>query len=181
MTKQEIRKENLKRRSRLLGREEKNKTICQRFLSLAQYRAASTVMIYLSYRSEPDTHALATQILQDGKRLCAPVCGQNGLMDSYVFSDLSSLSPSEMQILEPPRDKPVLPDEIDLIVVPGCAFNESGYRLGYGSGYYDRYLRRTHAFTCGFFYDALKTDFTPEETDVPLHCIITETRIYHFT
>ena len=70
--------------------------------------------------------------------------------------------------------------EKGVIIVPGCAFTQNGYRLGYGGGYYDRYLPKTRAFTCGFFYEALKTEFLPEKTDIPLHAVITEEQIYHF-
>ncbi|MBQ7792732.1 MAG: 5-formyltetrahydrofolate cyclo-ligase, partial [Clostridia bacterium] len=86
---------------------------------------------------------------------------------------------SEKGILEPPRQKPVLPEDIDFIIVPGCGFTETGYRLGYGGGFYDRYLPKTNAVTCGFFYEALRTEFIPEETDIPLDIILTEKNIYY--
>lgn len=180
MNKQDIRKENLKKRRLLQNREEKDKAILERFLSLTQYKTAKTVMTYLSYKSEPDTLALAEKMIQDGKTVCAPVCGEHGQMDSFAFSDLSLLHRSSMGIWEPPEDRLIPPEDIDLIIVPGCAFTKNGYRLGYGGGYYDRYLPKTHAFTCGFFYEALKREFPSEETDVPLHAAITEEQIYLF-
>lgn len=180
MNKQELRKENLKKRRLLTERKEKDLTIAEQFLSLKEYQTAKTVMTYLSYNSEPDTLELTKQMLQDGKTVCAPVCGTSGQMESYAFSDCSVLNRSAMGILEPPKDKLILPKEMDLIIVPGCAFTQNGYRLGYGGGYYDRYLPKTRAFTCGFFYEALKTEFLPEKTDIPLHAVITEEQIYHF-
>ncbi len=181
MTKQEIRKESLKKRVELTNRAAMDTAIHRRFLAQDFYQNAKTIMTYLSYKSEPDTHALIKQMLADSKRVCAPVCGEKGQMESFAFSDFALLAPSRMGILEPPKDRLVLPEEIDLIIVPGCAFEEHGFRLGYGGGYYDRYLPKTRAITCGFFYEALKTAFPPEETDVPLHAIITEKNIYHYT
>ena len=102
MNKQEIRKENLKIRRLLSGREEKHIAIIEQFLSLEQYKTAKTVMTYLSYNSEPDTLELTKQMLQDGKTVCAPVCGTSGQMESYAFSDCSVLNRSAMGILEPP-------------------------------------------------------------------------------
>ena len=180
MTKQETRKEYLKRRAQLFNRAEWDKMICQQFLSSDFYQRAKTIMTYVSYKSEPDTHSLIRQMLQDGKTVCAPVCSENGYMESYAFSDFAALTVSNMGILEPPAAQRVLPQDLDLIIVPGCAFNNKGFRLGYGGGYYDRYLPRTHAVTCGFFYEALKADFLPEHTDVPLSCIITEQHIYRY-
>ena len=180
MTKQEIRKENLKRRAQFTCRKEWDSAICRQFLSSDIYKNAKTVMTYISYKSEPDTHALLRKMSADGKTVCAPVCKEHGKMESYAFSDISELTLSEMGILEPPAKKKISPEDIDLILVPGCAFNSNGYRLGYGGGYYDRYLPRTRAVTCGFFYEALKTEFLPESTDVPLHYIITEKTQYCF-
>lgn len=180
MTKQEIRKHALALRNTLPDRNEKDVLIQNRLYLQPFYQNAKTVMVYLSYQSEPDTLRMVAQMLQDHKTLCAPVCGENGHMESFRFDCFDVLSPSHMGILEPPKAEIVFPDQIDLIFVPGCAFNDSGYRIGYGGGYYDRYLPRTTATTCGLFYEALKQDFTPEQTDVPLDYIITEHTLYHF-
>ena len=178
MTKQEIRKKHLALRADLKNRPDADKKICSRFLSQEAYKQAKTVMIYLSYKSEPDTWRLARHILSDGKRLCAPVCKSGGEMDCFLIRDPENLCLSDMGIYEPFPTEPVQPDEIDVIVVPGCAFSEKGFRIGYGGGYYDRYLPKTHAVTYGFFYECLKADFTPEPTDFPLHYIITEQHLY---
>ena len=180
MKKAEIRSISLKKRASLKDRELKDKIILEKLLTSDFYKSAKTVMTYVSYKSEVDTKELINILAKDKKRTCAPVCFSDGLMEAYEFSEISSLEQSKMGILEPKRLKKVLPDEIDLIIVPGCAFNEKGYRIGYGGGFYDRYLKNTNAVTCGLFYDGLKTDFNPDETDIPLDFIITEEKIYKF-
>ena len=180
MTKQEIRKRNLKLRAEIKNREELDDKIHKFFLESPFYKDAKTIMVYVSYKSEIDTKRLILKMLNDKKRLCAPVCYDNGEMEAYEFSDICDLKENKMGILEPERIKKVLPEQIDLIIVPGCAFNESGARVGYGGGFYDRFLPKTTAKACGLFYEALKTDFTPDKTDVPLKLVITEEKIYKF-
>lgn len=180
MTKAEIRKNNLKLRASLENRDLKDQIILKNLLSRDFYKNAKTVMTYISYKSEVNTKALVDIMAKDKKRLCAPVCFSGGLMEAFEFSDITCLKQSKMGILEPETKKKVLPDKIDLIIVPGCAFNDEGYRIGYGGGFYDRYLKSTNAVTCGLFYEDLKCDFTPNETDIPLDFIITEKNIYKF-
>ncbi len=178
MKKQKLRKQSLALRARLTDRPARDMAIKGTFLAQPFYRDAKVIMTYLSYLSEPDTHALVSDMLAAGKTVCAPVCGEKGEMEAYAFSSFSQLAPSKMGILEPKTDKQIFPGEIDVIIVPGCAFCDGGYRLGYGGGYYDRYLPRTNAVTCGFLYEPLKINFTPDKTDIPLDYIITEQRIY---
>lgn len=181
MTKQELRSASLKKRAAIPNRAVLDTKIHQRLLAQDFYAQAKTIMTYLSYKSEPDTHALIEKMLVSGKTLCAPVCSAAGYMESYAFSVFSVLTPSATGILEPPKDRLILPEDIDLILVPGCAFSPQGHRLGYGGGYYDRYLAKTNAITCGLFYEALQAEFLPEKTDVPLHYIMTEQNLYTFT
>lgn len=180
MKKAELRKKALSLRASMIDRTKRDEKIHRAFLNSESYQNANTIMTYLSYKSEVDTHALISKMLEDGKTLVAPVCLEKGLMEAFRFDDIHSLTPSAMGILEPPKTNLVLPENIDFIIVPGCAFTEEGYRLGYGGGYYDRFLPKTNATTCGFFYEALKTDFTPDETDIPLTMIITEENFYRF-
>lgn len=181
MTKKERRAENLKLRAQIENRTQLDEKMREILISQPFFKNAKTVMIYLSYRSEPDTFEIVKHLLSKGVRVCAPVCRENGQMDAFAFSSVSDLAPSAMGILEPPTDALVSPEKIDLIIVPGCGFTENGHRLGYGGGYYDRYLPNTRATTCGLLYECLKTDFTADETDVPLDYIITEERLYSFS
>lgn len=180
MTKKQLRTEYLKRREQMEERPQADKAIATRLFDAPFYASAKTVMTYLSYKSEPDTLAILARMLADGKTVCAPVCYNGGRMEAFAFEDVGALAPSALGILEPPQQRKIAPAEIDLCLVPGCCFNEKGHRIGYGGGYYDRYLQSFPGITCGLFYDCLKTEFLAEETDIPLHYIITEKRCYTF-
>ncbi len=180
MTKQQLRAENLKKRALIENKAALDKAICHILFGQAFYKDAKTVMTYLSYNSEPDTLSIVKTMLSEGKTVCAPVCRGKGRMDACLFHAFSELKPSKMGILEPPDVTIAAPEKIDLILVPGCGFTRSGHRLGYGGGYYDRFLLQTNAVTCGLFYELLKTDFQEETTDIPLDFIITEETLYAF-
>lgn len=180
MTKQQIRRESLKKRAQMAQKGAADEQIRKRLLSQPFLKNAATVMTYLSYNSEPDTLTLVKWMLSEGKNVCAPVCYAGSRMDACQFRSFSELKSSKMGFLEPLQTHIVPPEQIDLVIVPGCAFNSRGHRIGYGKGFYDRFLPKTSAVTCGLFYEALKTDFNEEETDIPLQFIITEEATYSF-
>ncbi len=175
MTKAEIRKEILPKREKIENREKKNSDIMSRLLSLDAYKKAKTIMVYLSYRGEVDTLKIIETIKKDGKNLCAPVCENKTLMVAKSFESIKDLKKGAYGILEP-CGKAV--KDIDLILVPGVAFNEKRHRIGYGAGYYDRFLKENKAKNIGLFYEMQKADFINDETDVSLDIIITENKIY---
>ena len=83
--------------------------------------------------------------------MCLPVCREKGQMDAVRLYAREDLAPGAFGILEP-RGEVVPPEEIDLVLCPGLAFDRRGGRLGYGGGYYDRYLGKVHAFLLGICY-----------------------------
>lgn len=181
MTKTQIRTENLMKRKNIKEKKYKDEKIFNRLISMPFYKNANSVMTYLSYKSEPDTFMLVSEMLKNRKEVSAPVCYGKGLMNAIPFLSLDELHPSSMGILEPKQNfPPVKPEKINLIIVPGCAFNMNGYRIGYGGGFYDRFLSKTSGITCGLFYEALKTEFKEEKNDIPLDYIITEEKLYSF-
>ena len=90
------------------------------------------------------------------------------------FSSFDELKCGRYGILEPLGEEITY---IDLILVPGLGFNDRFHRIGYGAGYYDRFLLNTSAVTCGLFYDEQRADFLEESHDLPLDYIVTETKI----
>lgn len=115
--------------------------IQQRFLAGTAYRRAVTLGLYSPLHNEVETGLVAGRCLVDGKRLCYPRVNGDEL-EFVAVGDLADLTPGAYGILEPGSGA-VLPwEEIDLLVIPGVAFDLHGHRLGYGRGYYDRALAR---------------------------------------
>ena len=104
-------------------------------------------------------------------------------MDFFRIRNLEELSPGAYGILEPPETELIAPDAAELILVPGAAFDKAGYRLGYGGGYYDRFLADLRAAsvsvtTVGLAFSRCRTPILPHEAfDLPVDCIIDERRV----
>ena len=171
MTKTEIRKEKIAKRKEINNRQEKDKKICEKVRSCDFYKKAETIMVYISYNGEVDTRLLIEDMLRDGKTLCAPVCVDRETMVAKKFSSADELVSGAYGIPEPQGEDVT---DIDLILVPGVAFNDELHRIGYGAGYYDRFLEKSNAYTCGLFYEMQKAEFTADATDKKLDYIITE-------
>lgn len=140
--KKELRKELLGKRNNISAAERKikNDSVIQRLQELAIYKQAYTVLFYVSFGSEVDTHPLIKKAFKDKKRVAVPlVNGQT--LDIKQITSFSQLKPGAMGILEPSEKQPSInPAEINVIIVPGIAFDKKHFRLGYGGGYYDRLL-----------------------------------------
>lgn len=157
-------------------RNEKSKKIAERLFNLTAYKTAKSIMVYLSANGEVKTQDIILNALADGKRLYAPVCGINSSMEAVRFSSLDDLTAGKYGILCPKGSEKAKADEIDLIVVPGCVFGRNMHRIGYGKGYYDRFIRRAkNAKTVGVcFAEGLIFAVPAENYDMPLNFIITE-------
>lgn len=175
MTKEEIRKIVLEARRNVIERRKKDSEILLRLTETQIYKQAKTIMTYISYNNEVDTLFLIDQMIKDGKTLCAPKCIDAHTIEARKFGSRSELKAGAYGILEPTGD---VVTHIDLILVPGVAFNERCHRIGYGAGYYDRFLEKNKAITCGLFYEVQRADFLEEKTDIGLDYIITEKRVY---
>ncbi len=161
---------------------EKSARIAERVLTHPAYRRASAVVCYASFGSEVRTEALIEDALAAGKVVAVPFClpGRR-LLPSLVRDFPKDLAPGRYGVPEPKPEclRPASPADFDLIVVPGVAFDWRGYRLGYGAGYYDRFLRETRpgAVFLGLAFELqVVEDVQPEPHDVPVHFIVTEER-----
>ena len=184
--KKQIRGEILARRSAQSNKDALSREIIERLFTLPEYQTANTVLFYADVRSEVRTRCAFPEILKAGKRLVVPYCVGKEL-DLFWLRDLAELAKGRFGILEPEpslRDLPdrrVLPEELDLLIVPGVAFDPSGWRLGHGQGFYDRLLARTPdgipkiglAFEC-----QIAAALPTEPHDVPLDRVITERHFY---
>lgn len=148
--------------------------------ALPEFASARNIMIYYSVGREAGTHGIAAAALSAGKTVAFPHCERGGLMRARVVAGLDELRPAMLGIPAPSGDAPVIPAEsLDLIVVPALAYDMGGYRLGYGGGYYDRYLSATPAFTVGMVRERLLAEELPREAhDVAVKCLVTECRVY---
>ncbi len=143
------------------------------FLASDLYRNARTVYGYLPYNQEVRTVPMLQQALRDGKRVAVPKVYGDEMRFIYM-EDLSQVAKGYAGIPEPIADGPIADDPTALVLMPGLAFDKTGRRIGYGGGFYDKFLARepghpTLALCYGFqMMDELETD----EFDVPVDCVL---------
>ena len=145
--KKRVRNLVLARRGALTERERQGKSlhIEKQVLTLPEYEKAQTVMLFLNFRDEVETTALAEETLTRGKQLVLPRCAPQGILIPALIRDLDQdIKPGTWGIREPRLQglREADPWAIDLVIVPGAAFDGQGNRLGYGGGYYDRFFGR---------------------------------------
>ena len=136
------------------------------------YQEANTIATYLSFPHEFQTQELIEQALKDGKKVLIPKTYPKGRMNFVVY-DPQQLVKTSFGLLEPQGDLEVVDaSQIDLIHVPGLAFTTEGYRIGYGGGYYDRYLKHFSGHTLSTIYPCQIQDFIPEDHDIPVEEVL---------
>ena len=156
---------------------EADAAICRWVIQSAQYQEARTVFCYVGTEREIDTMALLRDALRDGKTLAVPLClPEKGMMEARRIEGLGDLVSGRYGILAPRLDCPVVaPESFDLAVVPCCTGNARGQRLGYGGGYYDRYLPRTSCPTMLLCrHQREREDIPAEEHDILMDYFVTE-------
>ncbi|MDI6640250.1 MAG: 5-formyltetrahydrofolate cyclo-ligase [Methanocellales archaeon] len=159
----------------------KSLQIEKKLLALEEFAKAKTVMFYISKGSEVHTRVMIKEAMGRGKRVVVPVTklDERRLVASELLG-FDELTLGAFGVPEPKNPKLVSVGEIDLIVVPGVAFDPSGNRLGYGLGFYDRFLSsvRDDAIIVALAYESQVLDEIPNEHhDVPADIIITESRV----
>ena len=158
--------------------------ILEQVLGLEAYRRAKLVHTYVSSKeNEVDTRTLIGACLAHGRRVAVPVVMPGTKTLAHALIDgLDQLVVGPWGLAQPdPATATWLPAEarIDLVVVPGLAFDRRGHRIGWGGGYYDRFLAQVQAVKIGLCYDALVLDRIPGEPhDVPVDLVVAETAIY---
>ena len=151
MDKRALRAEARRVRAAVGDRARRSAQICAQVQALPEFARAHCVFAYAATGSEVDLFPAIEAALRAGKAVCLPVCREKGQMDAVRLRAREDLAPGAFGILEP-RGEVVPPEEIDLVLCPGLAFDRRGGRLGYGGGYYDRYLGKVHAFLLGICY-----------------------------
>ncbi len=190
MTKGELRKDVLKQRAAMLLAqvEEKSAAIIKRIVCLEEYIQARIIMAYVDFRNEVRTGALIEHCLGSGKRVAVPITDITNklLTPSEIMHYPEDLAPGAWGILEPAPGciRPVDPRELNMVIIPGVAFDLNGERLGYGGGFYDRFLPRTRPgtiFVALAFELQIKENVFPGPHDCPMHILVTEERVIKFS
>ena len=151
---------------------EADSQLTQRFIQLPAFQEAQTLATYLSMGHEFSTASLIQAALQSGKRVCVPRTYPQGRME-FVEYDPNILEKTRFGLLEPNETgKVVDQSEIDLIHVPGVVFQSKGYRIGYGGGYYDRYLADFTGKTVSTTYSIQQGEFQPNAFDVAVQEVL---------
>ena len=146
--------------------------LTERLLQHPFYQEAKIIATYLSFPHEFQTQGLIEQALKDGKKVLIPKTYPKGRMDFVVYNP-QQLVKTSFGLLEPQGDLEVVDaSQIDLIHVPGLAFTMEGYRIGYGGGYYDRYLEQFSGHTLSTIYPCQIQDFIPENHDIPVQEVL---------
>jgi 5-formyltetrahydrofolate cyclo-ligase len=159
----------------------RSEPIVAQLVELDAFRRAGSVMLYLPVRNEVDTTDAITRCLNDGKTLVLPRMDyeRDRIVARRVDDMATQLVLGRMDLVEPDpaKTKVVAPDEIDLVVVPGLAFDRRGYRIGWGRGYYDAFLAvaDARAVRVGLAYEFQVVDAVEHDGhDVPMHAVVTE-------
>ena len=149
-----------------------DQALTDQFLKHPFYQEAKVIATYLSFPHEFQTQELIEQALKDGKKVLIPKTYPRGRMDFVVYNP-QQLVKTSFGLLEPQGDLEVVDaSQIDLIHVPGLAFTTDGYRIGYGGGYYDRYLEHFSGRTLSTVYPCQIQDFIPENHDIPVQEVL---------
>ena len=156
----------------------KSREIEERLFSLPEFKSARVILFFASFRSEVDTGPMIRRALTFGKRVVLPKVQGTELV-LYEISDLDKdVSPGTWGIPEPHEPRPVMLDEIDLIIVPGAAYDEQGNRVGYGAGFYDKLLPAFKKMTVALAFEIQIAPNVPSELhDIPIKKIVTERRV----
>lgn len=151
--------------------------ICETIISLASFRYADTLLIYSPIGDEINVNPVAEEALRRGKTVAYPVTQKRGIMHFHTVRSLDELTLSKGGIKEPPETNPVCDfrTENTLCIVPAFAFDPEGYRLGYGGGYYDRYLADFKGNKLGVVYSEFIVPRLPRgRYDISVDLLVSE-------
>ena len=186
LRKNEIREQAHANRKAQPDREGVSRVILEKVLALPEYATAHTVMFYVDVRTEVRTREFLPHVLTQGKKIVVPYC-VDGELELFHLEGMEELSLGMYKILEPREDlralasKKVAPEDLDLVLVPGVAFDPTGARMGHGFGYYDKLLEHTRpgtplialAFDCQIF-----PEIPTAPHDIFMDKIVTESTIH---
>lgn len=181
ITKSQLRSICKRKRNELILKEMLDDSIANRLIHSDFYKNAEQILCYVSMKNEISTDKIINRALSDCKRVAVPYCeNANGDMSFYYINSLNELAIGSFDIREPKPLTEKLVNSFDnsIIILPGLSFDKCGNRLGYGKGYYDRFLQKHPLNSVGLCYNSLIADFIPtDEYDKRVSYIITESQI----
>lgn len=177
MNKSELRKNILDIRRNFSG-ERESVEICENIQNMAEYAEAENIAAFIPYKSEVNIMPLIEKALHN-KKVCFPVTDENDNLAFYFIKSLSEPKPGKYGILCPPEVQ--YAERIDFMLVPGIVFDKNGFRIGYGKGCYDRYLKDKNIFTCGVGYSfQLVKNVEYEKHDIMMRAFADEKEVLYF-
>lgn len=179
--KSELRKKYLEIRSKIDKKQEKSNIIFERVIKTNEFKEANVIALYKALSSEVNTDKLIDYSLKNGKIVCLPRVDEDNLAFYTVNSSADDLEKSGFGVEEPKRDENHLVQKelIDLVIVPGVAFDKDCNRVGFGKGYYDRFLEKTNLKTIAIAFDEqiVEEGIQANDYDVKMDSVISENRM----
>lgn len=153
-----------------------------RVRELPPFASAATILCYVASKdNEVNTQPLIETLLAEGRTVLVPIAGKDRILNWSRIESMHELAPARFGILEPRPEflRITNPPDDSVAIVPGIAFQPDGYRIGYGGGFYDRFLAHYAGVSIGLAFDVqIVESFPIEAHDVPLHYIVTESQAY---
>lgn len=183
--KEELRQRLLKQRKSISGPEfyGASANIIERLKEQDEFRSADTIHCYVSMneRREVETRELIKELVSKGKHIVVPITNfDNGTLSHVRLSSYDQLETNKWGVLEPKGGEEAAPGEFDLVIVPMVGADEAGNRIGYGEGFYDRFLKEVTCPTLGLIFDQNIVESLPvEDFDIPLTKVISDKRVIH--
>lgn len=156
-------------------------SIMDRVMHLPEFKSCKCILLYSAIKGEVHTDGIIQSALSLGKKVALPLTKKEGkALELYSISSMEELAPGAFGIPEPKSlpEKRVLPEEVDVAIVPGVCFDRRGHRIGYGMGYYDALLKKVPGKKIGLAYSFQIMDRVPEEVhDVAMDAVLTENEL----
>ncbi|MBP0960295.1 MAG: 5-formyltetrahydrofolate cyclo-ligase [Oscillospiraceae bacterium] len=157
-----------------------DREIFQKIIATPNFQKSELILTYISVNNEADTVSLIKYCFENGKRVAVPKClDKNGNMEFFEIKSFDDVKSSYFGLLEPSEKCPKI-DSFDngLCIVPAFSYDKKGYRIGYGGGFYDRFLSKHNLFKIGICYDeCIEENHLYDEFDINVDIVITEKQI----
>lgn len=157
-----------------------DRKIFEKLINLPDFKNSELILTYVSVNDETDTISLIEYCFENNKKIAVPKClDKNGSMEFFEIKSFDDLIPSYFGLLEPSENCRIITDfDNSLCVVPAFSYDIKGYRIGYGGGFYDRFLSKHNVFKAGICYDeCIESNHLHDEFDISVDIVITEKQI----